>query len=86
MKAAFVQVKSEWLRKDAVIFSLPSPVLYHWFVNICRNISSRNISMHLIDHFSYNHFHEQLKEKPFGKNLSFFLCLFLETESTVIVF
>lgn len=30
--------------------------------------------MHLIDHFSYNHFHEQLKEKPFGKNLSF--CVF----------
>ena len=86
MKAAFVQVKSEWLRKDAVMFSLPSPVLYHWLVNICRNTSSRNISTHLIDHFSYNHFHEQLKEKPFGKNLSFFLCLFLETESAVIVF
>lgn len=85
MKAAFVQVKSEWLRKDAVMFSLPSPVLYPWFVNVCSN-TSRNISRHVIGQFSYNLFHEQLKEKLIGENLSFFLCLFLETESIVIVF
>lgn len=26
VKAWFVQVKSEWLREDTVVFSLPSPV------------------------------------------------------------
>ena len=73
VKAAFVQAQSEWLRKDTVMFSLPSPVLYRWFVNVCSS-TSRNISRHLIGQFSYDLFHEQLKEKLFGENFSF--CVF----------
>lgn len=48
MKAQFVQVKSEWLREDTMVFSLPSPVWYHWFVDIYRNTHRKNILKHHI--------------------------------------
>lgn len=41
VKAQFVQVRSEWLREDTVMFSLLSPVWYHCLVSVCRNTSGR---------------------------------------------
>jgi hypothetical protein len=36
-------LRKVWLREDTVVLSLPRPVSYHCFVDICRN-SSRKIS------------------------------------------